>query len=657
MHGEGPMLVIAGPGSGKTFTITQRISYLIEKRGIDPRNILVITFTKEAAMNMQERFRAAQQKWYPVNFGTFHAIFYQIIKSTGAYKTDAILTNAEKKRILTPVLKDYMREAGKTNDYHQEDLSEDILLCMTAFGYYKNTGNVTKASRYVKEEFRKDFMQLFERYECKRREFGKIDFDDILYQCLILLKDNPELLMEWQERYTYILVDEMQDINPGQYEIVKLLAGEKRNLFVVGDDDQAIYGFRGSEPTLMMQFLRDYPDSKKVTLNMNYRSHEEIVKASQKVIKLNHNRFEKELKAVTKARDTSSEMVNIRHVTDRTSQYRMILHSMQDLDRETLNQSAILFRTHSQMQGMVSLLLKEEVPFRMKEKVKCIYDHEVIQVVNHYMRFAFGDRRRSVFLKIMNKPKRCIGREALENEMVELADVVKYYREYAAPKEQRNIIQHLNILESDLNKLKELPPYLGVLFLRKKMGYERYLREKAGTDRRKLEEWLGILEQICDEVKEYDDYLQYLECQEHYRRELSQEEIIRGTEGIQLMTVHASKGLEFEHVWIPDINEGVYPYGRNLSKEAEEEERRVLYVGMTRAKKSLRLSFVTGTKERPRPVSGFLNPIMNYSSSTSSSNSQLSRYSSNASDTFSNSSSSSMCPSSGSSLGSSGFSL
>lgn len=667
MHGEGPMLVLAGPGSGKTYTISKRISYLIEHKGVDPRNILVITFTREAAMNMQGRFRATQQKGYPVNFGTFHAIFYQIIKRSGCLQTDTVLTDSDKKRIIIPILKDYMREAD-ANIYIADDiLWEDASRCLSAIGYYKNTGNKEKAAMLSGELYRQGFDKLLKLYEEKRGRSGKLDFDDMLYQCQQLLENHKDILHMWQEKFTYLLVDEMQDINPRQYSIIKLLAGERRNLFVVGDDDQSIYGFRGSEPSLMRRFLEDYPDCEKVLLDTNYRSRPEIVEASLKVIGENKDRFSKRLKAAKKSMYVSAGQelvgatVKIRHMIDKREQYHAIAEQLKNLTKEQLDHSAILFRTNSQMQGMVSVLLKDGIPYRMKEKGVCIYDHFVVQDINHYILFARGDRRRSLFLKIMNKPSRYIGREALEAENVSFDAIRTHYRKYASVKALPKILLRLGELEDGLKRLANLSPYLGMQYLRKAVGYESYLRQKAGTDQKKLAEWLEVLDYICEEAKEYQNYEQWIEYQEYVCRETQQKQGNKEmTEGVHLMTVHASKGLEFDRVWIPDVNEGVFPYGNMQSKETEEEERRMLYVAMTRAKESLELTFVTGTKERPRLMSRFLNPIkdrMVYCPSISSSNSQLSRYSSKASETRSYSSSSSMKPSSGSSLGSSRFSL
>ncbi len=621
MHGEGPMLVIAGPGSGKTFTIINRISHLITCRNVLPQSILVITFTKEAAGNLQRRFAEHMAGSYPVHFGTFHAIFYQIMKSAGAIKDSAILKDSEKKHMMIPLLKEYYEKRCKDTYKPREVLAEEALQLLNAIGYYKNTKDMDKASKLACADCREDFELLLEEYEKTRKRKGRIDFDDILYQCLELLKKDADILHMWQERFAYLLIDEMQDINPMQYEIVKLLAGKRRNVFAVGDDDQSIYGFRGARPELMQQFIKDFPGCKQVHLSLNYRSCREIVEASGKVISQNKKRFVKELRAQEyrtqevrtqgQAKENTLQAVAIRPYIDRQSQYQAIADALRSAGTEALQHSAVLFRTHAQMQSFASVLRQEKIPYRMKEKVTCIYDHFVVQDINAYMACAAGSRDRGIFLKIMNKPSRYLSRDALEKEQVDFGDIKAYYVKHGYGKLLAQTLINIGSLEDDLKRMGKMSPFLAITYLRKKVGYEGYLREKAGTDREKLNGWLEILQLLEQEARTYEKYEDYLQYQEAFRQELAKKpERSAPKEGVHLMTVHASKGLEYDRVWIPDINEGTIPYGHFLDEEEREEERRIFYVAMTRAKKSLELSFVTGTKERPRLMSEFLNPLV-----------------------------------------------
>ncbi|MBR5248790.1 MAG: ATP-dependent helicase [Lachnospiraceae bacterium] len=606
MHGEGPMLVLAGPGSGKTFVITNRISYLIEHYGVAPQNILVITFTRDAAMNMKNRFHESTAVPQPVNFGTFHAIFYQMLKRSGYRQADTILTDSDKKRYMIPILTDYIREFGQ-NSFRSDQMDEDALRCLAAISFYKNTGNQENAAKMLEEPYRAGFQRLLVRYEEKRKRCGRMDFDDMLYLCQKMLEEDADVLKRWQDQFTYLLIDEYQDINPRQNEIIKLLAGKQRNLFVVGDDDQSIYGFRGAKPALMNQFLTDYPDCKQVLLDTNYRSVPEIVDASGKVIRENKNRLPKKFKAAMGS--SMQNRIFIQSFIDKPLEYQFLVKQFKACALQELNGTAVLFRTNAQMQSFASVLIKAGIPFQMKEKGNCIYDHFVAKDIRNYIMFACGDVRRSLFLTIMNKPYRLINREVLTEELVSFDRIRAYYCNYLPKEKLARHLFALGELEDGLRRMAGLSPYLGVQYLRRRMGYEAYLSKKAGTDSNKLDKWLEVLEFLSAEAGGFSQYSKWLEYQDAFRKEMAEKAAQKEGEGVSLMTVHASKGLEFEQVWIPDLNEGVFPHGCLPSKETVEEERRLLYVAMTRAKKNLGLTYVTGTKERPRPMSRFLKPL------------------------------------------------
>lgn len=306
MHGMGALLVLAGPGSGKTFTITQRIFYLLEQKQIAPEKILVITFTRESALSMQNRFRQQAGQILPVNFGTFHSIFYRVLKQSHILQNHQILTFHQKKTIIFPILKKYIsiqrentiqknNSVNRTDD-EQEDLTELIMTFLSAIGFYKNTGDVKQAEEKLPSEWQELFPDIFHQYEEERKRRGDIDFDDMVYECREVLRTNAGLRKYWQEQFETILIDEFQDISPMQYEVVRLLSG-KGSIFAVGDDDQSIYGFRGATPTCLQQFVNDYC-AEKICLNINYRSTEEIVQAANLVIRENTQRFQKELHAV-----------------------------------------------------------------------------------------------------------------------------------------------------------------------------------------------------------------------------------------------------------------------------------------------------------------------------------------------------------------------
>lgn len=673
-HGDGPLLVLAGPGSGKTFTITQRIFYLLFVKKLPPEQILVITFTKEAAKSMQDRFRQQSNRIYPVNFGTFHSVFYHILKASHILSGQKLLSIQQKKRLLFPILKKLFQNEKN------ENLTEEMTEILSAMSYLKNTNDGETARARLAPKWQPLFFRIYREYEHAKRLAGTLDFDDMLYECLRLLLENPDILQYWQDRFSAILIDEFQDINPVQYDIIKLLSQKTKSVFAVGDDDQAIYGFRGSQPACLRRFLEDYC-AKQLLLNINYRSNEEIIKASALVIGENKDRFCKHLKAAlekengqcTGAGDNKDKQVRVFSFENRQQQYEAIIRMLTEGWEEI--SCAVLFRTNILMQGFAVKLKKAGIPYEMKEKTQSIYEHFIAKDVLSYLKFASGDCRRELLLQILNKPSRYISREALGDGQPDFGKMADYYRnlsENAGGSAERNKCygQQLAAIEKlakQMDYLKSALPGAAVRYIRKAAGYEQYLKELAGREEEKLSGWLELLEWLSADAAGHNSLKEWLKAQEVYAQSMeekhsmeeehSMEEKHSGTGIVRLMTVHAAKGLEFDWVFVPDCNEKVFPHGQMPDTAACEEERRIFYVAMTRAKKNLELLCITGTRERPRLPSRFLNPLWKeYHSSTNSSNSQLSRYSSKASATRSYTSSSSIKDNSGSSLGSSGFS-
>ena len=601
-------------GSGKTKVITTRISYLIEHLQIEPQHILVLTFTKQAALSMQERFLQQYQQsnsnasHIPVQFGTFHAIFYQIMKQSNYIRAEAMLTDSEKRQLLLPIL-----TAIKSNN-NIIDPYQDASQILGAINLYKNTGNLQKVSHSLEEPYQSLFPKILHSYENARKRTNKYDFDDMVYQCYQLLKSNHQLLQRWQNQFRHILVDEFQDINPMQYKVLQLLTLHNSNIFVVGDDDQSIYGFRGASPFLMQQFQHDYPRVKQVILNTNYRSGSEIVQMSLKVIKENKTRMTKDLKAYKEGSILQKKETKLLGFPTTDNQYQYLNKRLkEEQQRSQLQECAILFRTNAQMQNYANTLVKEKIPFIMKEKPSCIYDHFIAKDIYNYIQFATGKYERNLFLQIMNKPSRGISRVSLQEEAIDFTDMIEYYQSYFPVKEASSMIITLKRMEREFNQLKVMKPYLGVTFLRKRIGYERYLKEKAGNRTEMLSEWLDLLDWITVDAKKYNTYEDWFIVQQYVRQQIKytpNKEQNDKKEGIRLMTVHMSKGLEFKKVFIPDINQGIYPYGKMQEVEVIEEERRILYVAMTRAKEALEMLYVTGNKEHPRIPSQFLKPLI-----------------------------------------------
>jgi DNA helicase-2/ATP-dependent DNA helicase PcrA len=628
--GEGPLLLLAGPGSGKTFTITQRILYLIRERRITPEKLLVITFTREAALSMRQRFaQISPQEVHTVNFGTFHSVFYQILLQSGRISSGNILNDRQKRDLILPILKK-ITDCKKRSAAEVTELAGNYL---AAIGYYKNTGDIENSRKKLPEEEKQHFSRIYEAYEEARKNTGGLDFEDMLKECEEFLQRDPGQRTYWQNRFEYILIDEFQDINYRQYSIVKILAEKHRNIFAVGDDDQAIYGFRGARPACMRQFVEEF-GAKQILLRTNYRSHPDIVEASLAVIDENKDRFHKDLEPCEAHRRQAGDhktdagyrkeyRVKIREFSEASEQMRYLVQSLKNrINGETC---AVLFRTNLAMQGVAARLTGEGIPFSMKEKGRNIYDHFIAQDLLSYLRIAQGCATRADYLRVSNRPYRNISREAFGAEASLLA-LKKYYEDLTAGSldaGQQKAQKAVGVWMRQMEFVKNTELKLAMAFLRKACGYERYLRVRAAQEgKTDLTEWQEVLDFITEDAGRYRSLEEWQEAQELYREQLQCRETVRSgmqkkqekqeNSGITLLTVHAAKGLEFDHVWIPDCNEKTFPHGSSREPEHCEEERRIFYVAMTRAKKDLELLCLTGTRERPRFPSRFLIPLNRY---------------------------------------------
>lgn len=602
------LLVTAGPGSGKTLVITRRILYLIQELHVPPEAILVVTFTKEAALSMQRRFLEQSDLPYPVSFGTFHSIFYHILTRSKKNTQFNILTEKQKKDIFLPILRRQVIE--KSEGRQMPAGGEEAAQLLSAFSYYKNTGDGQEAQRRVSEEFRPVFWECYHQYERERHAKKLIDFDDMVCECHRLLAENASLRAEWQGRFRHILIDEFQDINHMQMAGVELLKGERCSLFAVGDDDQSIYGFRGSAPECMRIFQEKF-DAERIALDINYRSTKEIVEASLKVIAENKSRFAKELKSGSG--DQGSPVV-LRAFRDREEEYSYLTDRLCcGMKSDTL---AVLFRTNISMQIFAAELSARGIPFLMKEKRKNLYEHEVVKDLWAYLELAQNPENRKCLLRILNRPVRYISREAVMARGDNLWDSMRNY--YIGQNElpyRKERLEAVDRLQRDIKAVGKLSMHLAVKYILKKIGYEACIIEKNDSpdsrDRNIKQENQEIIEWVCKEAKKYNDFAEWKIERERASDSFEKKELckLQTESNIRLMTVHASKGLEFDRVWIPDCNETVFPYGKMLEEESCEEERRIFYVAMTRAKKSLELLCLLGTKEHPRLPSRFLNPL------------------------------------------------
>lgn len=591
MHKDGPMMVLAGPGSGKTTVITHRVQYLTKEYGIDPGDILVITFTRAAAEEMRERYEALTGGGSRVTFGTFHSIFFRILKLAYRYTADNIVREEQQMQ--------FVRELAQAGGLEPEDENEFAASILSEISSVKGE-RIALEHYYSKNCPDTVFRQLYAGYEEKMRRAGLIDFDDMMVLCLELFTERKDILSAWQRRYRYILIDEFQDINRLQYEIVRMLAKPEDNLFIVGDDDQSIYRFRGAKPEIMLGFERDYPGAGRILLNVNYRSTEEIVAPALRLIGENQKRFSKAI-----------------HTTGRHGK-NVITKLWQDPGEENLaiareiqlylqsgvrpGDIAVLYRTNAGPRFLMEKLMEYNLPFRTRDTVPNLYEHWISRNILTYIRIAMGSRVREDILQVINRPKRYISRDAMPDETVSFEKMKAFYAE------KDWIAERIESLEGDLRAIARMSPLAAVNYIRQGMGYDEYLIEYAAFRRMRPEELLETADELKESAagfKTFDEWFAHIEA---YKEELLRQAAQRRTEtdAITLATMHSAKGLEFPIVYILDANEGITPHSRAMLDEDMEEERRLFYVAMTRAKTRLHVYAVRERYHKKAEVSRFV---------------------------------------------------
>ena len=586
-HGNGPCMVLAPPGSGKTLIVTERTRYLIEESEVRPDQILVITFTRYAAREMKERFeRLTAGKNYPVTFGTFHSIFYGILKCAYGIGANNLMSEKESSVLLQEVLDQTDIESTP----EVEDEEELVRELLREVGMVKNGLYHLKDfhSKYLTQD---EFAEVFRSYEHQKKELKKFDFDDMLVQCYALFRKKPEILQGWQKRFQYILIDEFQDINRVQYEVIRMLAAPRYNLFVVGDDDQSIYGFRGAKPELMLYMKQEFPALRTISLTVNYRSTEFITGAAARVILHNDTRFYKRVQSFR----GRGQNVHVQEVLDEQEEAQYVTEEIQKkLDQGIKpGEIAVLFRTAVQARMISEILSEHRIPFEMRDYVTNFYKHFIVKDMMAYLQLAAGKRDRSLFLTICNRPLRYLARNSMENRQVDFEDLRKFYCD------KDWMLDIIDQFDVDVRMMKNMAPYAAIQYIRKKIGYDDFLKEYAEKHQipwKQLMDVMAELEERSKNFKSYDEweihiakYTQELEEQQAKARKIKGERENK----VQLMTIHSAKGLEFEDVFVIHANEGGIPHQKAEKKEEIEEERRLFYVALTRAKNNLCISYIT----------------------------------------------------------------
>lgn len=597
-HQDGPLLVLAGPGSGKTTVVTKRVQYLVQDCYISPSSILVITFTKAAATEMKERFlrlmeqsEEKPQGYGNVLFGTFHAVFFNILKLSYGFTATNILREETRYQYMKEIVDRLKLEIDDENEFISGVLGEISLI--------KNER--ISLEHYFSKNCAEDiFRKIFASYEQRKRNARLIDFDDMLSYTWELLTKRPDILEAWQKKFRYILVDEFQDINRLQYDILRLLAQPENNLFIVGDDDQSIYRFRGAKPEIMLNFQKDFPTAGRVLLNDNFRSTRQIVNAAGRVIRKNQSRFAKEITA----RGGEGPGVRILAFEDQQQECLYLLKEMQEYKKNggAWQQMAVLYRTNTQPRLLIQKFMEFNVPFRVRDQVPNLFEHWIAKNLFCYIRLACGSKLRKDLLPVLNRPKRYMNRECLNDEIICWEYMMDYY------KDKPYVCDKIERLQYDLKMLGRMGPFAAINYIRHVMGYEEYLKEYAEFRRMNAEDLMEVLNELQESARAYKTYDEWFAYMERYKKEMDemrkrQQEV---KEGVHLATMHSSKGLEYDKVFILDAAEGITPYKKAVLDADLEEERRMFYVAMTRAKKELTICWAKKQFSHELTVSRFV---------------------------------------------------
>lgn len=597
-HQDGPLLVLAGPGSGKTTVVTKRVQYLVQDCHISPSSILVITFTKAAATEMKERFlrlmeqsEEKPQGYGNVLFGTFHAVFFNILKLSYGFTAANILREETRYQYMKEIVDRLKLEIDDENEFISGVLGEISLI--------KNER--ISLEHYFSKNCAEDiFRKIFASYEQRKRNARLIDFDDMLSYTWELLTKRPDILEAWQKKFRYILVDEFQDINRLQYDILRLLAQPENNLFIVGDDDQSIYRFRGAKPEIMLNFQKDFPTAGRVLLNDNFRSTRQIVNAAGRVIRKNQSRFAKEITA----RGGEGPGVRILAFEDQQQECLYLLKEMQEYKKNggAWQQMAVLYRTNTQPRLLIQKFMEFNVPFRVRDQVPNLFEHWIAKNLFCYIRLACGSKLRKDLLPVLNRPKRYMNRECLNDEIICWEYMMDYY------KDKPYVCDKIERLQYDLKMLGRMGPFAAINYIRHVMGYEEYLKAYAEFRRMNAEDLMEVLNELQESARAYKTYDEWFAYMERYKKEMDemrkrQQEV---KEGVHLATMHSSKGLEYDKVFILDAAEGITPYKKAVLDADLEEERRMFYVAMTRAKKELTICWAKKQFSHELTVSRFV---------------------------------------------------
>ena len=604
LYNDGPLLIIAGAGAGKTKTLTTKIAYLIEEENVNPANILAITFTNKAAKEMKDRlFMLVGDLAKKLQVSTFHSFGLKLLRDNyetlGYDKNFVIMDSDDSLTVVKKIIKDMGYDP---KIYNPRAIRNKISSC-------KNEMMSPEAyEKYAVSDYEKVIQQVYSKYEIKLQRNNSVDFDDLLLLPIELFKKNPDILDKYQDLYQYLLIDEYQDTNEAQYILTKLLCAKNRKITCVGDDSQSIYSFRGANYKNILNFEKDYQDAKTILLEQNYRSTSTILDAANQVIKNNKMRKDKNLWT---ARGIGDKIKYYRSYNEK-DEAQYVIRKVKELVARDVEYKdiAVLYRTNAQSRVLEEEMLKENMPYRVIGSFY-FYSRKEIKDLIAYLRLIHNSKDNISLLRVINTPKRGIGLKTIET-LQEKADLqeTSIYDAITSGKELefKNTIEKLKSISEDLTLTELIDKVLDASGLRADLESEKSLEAEVRLEN--LEEFKSITKSFEERegLISLEDFLleiSLISDVEEYKDDPNR---------ISLMTVHSVKGLEFDHVFVVGMEEGIFPHMNSLMENSElEEERRLCYVAITRAKDNLHLVNARRRtlfgKEQINPVSRFLGEI------------------------------------------------
>ena len=578
---DGPMLILAGAGSGKTKVLTTKVAYLIEEKNIDPNNILAITFTNKAAKEMKERiFKLEGNSAFYIQISTFHSFGLKILKENcellGYEKNFTILDSDDSLSIIKKIMKELNIDANKYNPKAIKNVISN------------NKNEIIdpeKYSLYVNTDFDEIALEVYRKYEKSLKINNAVDFDDLLILPLKLFNNNPGVLQKYQEKYKYVFIDEYQDTNEPQYILSKMISAKYKNITVVGDADQAIFTWRGANYKNILNFEKDYKDAKVVLLEENYRSTKTILNAANNVIKNNKVRKEKNLWT----QNEEGSKITYYKAFDEKDESNYVVNEIKKLIEKGVNPKdiCVLYRANAQSRTVEEAFLTSNISYNIVGSY-AFYNRKEIKDLIAYLKLIYNNKDDVSLLRVINYPKRGIGNKAIENLAIKSNVLDKsLYEVIDSGKELdfKNMIEEIKKEESHLTLTELIDMVLDKSGMKKSLEDEKSI--EADIRLENLEEFKSIAKamEINEGIVSLEELLDKLALVSDVSEQKNDNE-----DKVTLMTMHAVKGLEYDYVFIVGVEEGLFPHSNSLESNDElEEERRLCYVAITRAKKKLYL--------------------------------------------------------------------